>query len=191
MTAALAFDGGFDDESVDIARAFRQILDALARPGQLATVPEMKAPAPLSAAAATVLLTLADNTTPVFLAATHRTETLGSWIRFHTSAPLVTSKAEAVFAVGLWEDLGGLEGFANGTELYPDRSATLIVELPGLESKGMRLTGPGIEKEAWLSLPELEAFQANASLYPLGLDFFFCAGCHLAGLPRSTQVGVA
>ena len=31
MTARLAFDGGFQDESIESARAFRLILDALAR----------------------------------------------------------------------------------------------------------------------------------------------------------------
>lgn len=188
MTANLAFDGGFQDESIESARAFRLILDALARPGRIARLSEMKAPEPLSSAAATVLLTLADSTTPVFLAPAHRTEMVEQWVRFHTSARLVSSKAEAVFALGTWHDLDGLADFSTGTELYPDCSATLIVEQATLRAEGVRLTGPGIEKEAFLSLPDVEAFQLNASLYPLGIDFFFCAGSQLAGLPRSTQV---
>ena len=188
MTARLAFDGGFQDESIESARAFRLILDALARPGRIATLPAMTPPAPLSSAAATVLLTLADSTTPVFLAPAHRIEMVEQWVRFHTSAPLVSSKAEAVFALGTWDDLDGWAGFPTGTELYPDRSATLIVEQASLQAEGVRLTGPGIETEAFLSLPEVEAFKANSSLYPLGLDFFFCSGNQLAGLPRSTQV---
>ncbi len=50
-----------------------------------------------------------------------------------------------------------------GTSEYPDRSANL-------------------------SLPETQAFQDNAALFPLGLDFFFTSGVRIAALLRSTKV---
>jgi alpha-D-ribose 1-methylphosphonate 5-triphosphate synthase subunit PhnH len=78
--------------------------------------------------------------------------------------------------------------FAIGTAEYPDRSATLIVEMPELVAEGARLTGPGIETEAHLSLPEIAAFQANRARFPLGFDCFFTCGERVAGLPRSTRV---
>ncbi|MFU8825518.1 phosphonate C-P lyase system protein PhnH, partial [Yoonia sp.] len=67
-------------------------------------------------------------------------------------------------------------------------STTLIVEMAALTQTGARLTGPGIETTAALSLPESTTFQRNAALYPLGLDFLFTSGDHLAALPRTTRV---
>ena len=64
----------------------------------------------------------------------------------------------------------------------------MIVEQARLVPEGARLTGPGIADMAHLNLPEIEAFRANRKRFPLGLDFFFCAGDRVAGLPRSTHV---
>ncbi|MCV6585976.1 MAG: phosphonate C-P lyase system protein PhnH, partial [Marinibacterium sp.] len=47
---------------------------------------------------------------------------------------------------------------------------------------------PGIRTEAALSLPEAHQFQANATLFPCGLDFFFTSGVEAAALPRTTRV---
>ena len=77
---------------------------------------------------------------------------------------------------------------AVGTPEYPDRSATLIVEMERLQASGARLSGPGIKAAAALSLPEITEFQANARHFPLGLDFLFTCGDRLAALPRSTRV---
>ena len=109
------------------------------------------------------------------------------WITFHTGAPLV-ERARASFALGPWQALLPLTDYPVGSAEYPDRSTTLIVEMPTLTQTGARLTGPGIETAAALSLPDIAAFQRNAALYPLGLDFLFTAGDHLAALPRSTRV---
>jgi alpha-D-ribose 1-methylphosphonate 5-triphosphate synthase subunit PhnH len=84
-----------------------------------------------------------------------------------------------------------LAGFPLGTPEYPDRSATLIVDLPALSATGARLTGPGIRDTAALSLPDPAAFAANGAGFPLGLDFILCAGDRLAGLPRTTRVETA
>lgn len=93
-----------------------------------------------------------------------------------------------MFALGTWEALGPLSAYPIGTPEYPDRSATIIVECADLAADGATLTGPGIRDTANLSLPETQAFQANASLFPLGLDFFFTSDNRIAALPRSTKV---
>lgn len=59
-----------------------------------------------------------------------------------------------MFALGSWAALAPQTDFAIGTPEYPDRSATLIVEVDALTTESARLTGPGIESEAHLSLPE-------------------------------------
>lgn len=184
MSAAL--EGGFADVPVEASRAFRAVLEAMARPGRIERVSGALAPG-LSVAASVVLLTLVDGTTPVFLAEDVDSEELRQWLAFHTGAPVV-GRDGAMFAVGGWAALAPLESYAIGTPEYPDRSATLIVEVERLAGEGVRLTGPGIERDAHLSLPELDAFVANRALFPLGLDFIFCAGDLLAGLPRSTRV---
>lgn len=179
--------GGFSDLPVDAALAFRAALEAMARPGTIHEIGGAQAPAPLSAAAATLILTLCDAETPLHLAPGHDGPEIRDWVTFHTRAPLV-ARAEARFAIGGWQALAPLSDYAIGTAEYPDRSATLIVEMPALAAEGARLTGPGIETEAFLSLPEVAAFAANRALFPLGNDFFFTAGDSLAALPRSTIV---
>jgi len=179
--------GGFADAPVQSARAFRAALDALAHPGRIVTVAGGIAPAPVSPAAATLLLALCDGETPLHLAPGHDAQEVRDWVAFHIGAPIV-GPGEAMFALGGWTALGRLDAYPSGTPDYPDRSATLIVELDRLAAEGPRLTGPGIETEARLSLPETAAFRANRASFPLGLDFFFTAANALAALPRSTFV---
>jgi len=145
-------------------------------------------PAPMSVAAGVAVLVLCDPGTPVHLAGGHDTRGLRDWIGFHTGAPVVAERGAAMFALGRWEALSPLDGYAVGEPEFPDRSATLIVEMDRLEPYGARLTGPGINGSATLSLPEVAAFQGNAARFPLGLDFLFCCGDRLAGLPRSSHV---
>ena len=187
MTAAAALGAGFADPPRDGARAFRALMDAMARPGRIVTVDGIDAPG-LSPAAAATLLTLADGDAPVHLAGSARTAE--GWLAFQTGAPLV-GKPDCAFAVGPWADLAPLDPYAIGTPDYPDRSATLIVEMAELTTDGPTLTGPGIADTARLSLPDPDALRANAARFPLGLDLILCAGDRIAALPRSTRIGEA
>ncbi len=180
-------DGGFADPAREAAYAFRAALNAMARPGTIQHITGADAPSPCSPAAATLILTLCDPTTPIFLAPSHDTAAFRDWITFQTGGPLVPAK-DAMIAIGTWEALLPLDPFAVGTPEYPDRSATLVVETETLASDGPVLRGPGIETTARLTLPEIEAFQRNRALFPLGLDFFFTSEDRVAGLPRSTRV---
>ncbi len=179
--------GGFATPPLDAARAFRAALNAMARPGTIEMVSGATPPAPLSVAAAVLILTLTDGTTPLHLAGAHDCAAVRDWITFQTGAPFVGAK-DAVFAIGTWAALQPISRFSIGTPDYPDRSATLIVEMPNLAAAGARLTGPGIRGAALLSLPEVAAFAANRAHYPLGFDCYFTAGAALAALPRSTKV---
>ncbi|MGY6635139.1 MAG: phosphonate C-P lyase system protein PhnH [Alkalilacustris sp.] len=187
MTEPLS--GGFADPAVQAADAFRAVLQAMARPGRIVRVAGAAPPAPCSPAAGAVLLTLVDGDAPLHLARSHDDADLRDWVRFHTGAALV-QPGEAAFALGDWTALGPLAVYSQGTPEYPDRSATLIVEVQSLEARGTRLTGPGIRDVAALSLPEPTAFAANAARFPLGIDFILTSGDRLAALPRSTRVEV-
>jgi len=182
-----ALQGGFADPPLEAARTFRAAMTAMAEPGRLVEVPGIHPPAPLSQAAAALILTLVDAETPLFLAGAADNAGVRDWVTFQCAAPLTGSEA-ARFAVGTWPALWPLTRFPAGTPDYPDRSATLIVEMAELRAAGARLTGPGIETEAALNLPELAAFAENHARFPLGVDFYFCAGRTIAALPRSTRV---
>ena len=184
---AQTLSGGFTNPAIQSAHIFRHVMEAMARPGTIHSVTGITPPNPLSTAAGAVLLTLCDTDPPVHLAGDTDCAAVRSWLAFHTSAPLV-DRADAMFAIGSWDALNPLDPYQIGSATYPDRSATLIVECTDLTDSGTTLTGPGIKKTAALSLPETSAFQANAALFPLGLDFIFTSGATLAALPRSTQV---
>lgn len=179
-------DAGFANPPADSAVVFRAIMGAMARPGTIGTV---AAPAPdgLSSAAAAVLLVLADGTTPIWMSPV-QTGCARDWLTFHTGAPLAATREDAMFAVGVWDDLMPLGAWPVGTPDYPDRSTTLIVEVATLDGPGTRLTGPGIETETMLPLPDPTALAANAARYPLGVDLILTCGDRLAALPRSTRI---
>ena len=179
--------GGFPDAPRQSARAFRAALEAMARPGTLWAVEGAAPPAPLSVAAGVLILTLCDGTTPLHLGPSYDLPVVRDWVTFHTGAPLVAAK-EAQFACGTWADLIPVDRFAIGLPDYPDRAATLIVEMPALTTQGPRLTGPGIASATHLSLPDTAAFRANRALFPQGFDTYFTCGSQVAGLPRSTIV---
>ncbi|NHQ74675.1 phosphonate C-P lyase system protein PhnH [Roseovarius gahaiensis] len=187
MQTSTPLGGGFDTPATQAAMAFRALMEAMARPGHIETVTGATPPAPLSPAAGAALLTLCDAETPLYLAGPCDTPALRDWLAFHVGAPLV-GPADCAFAVGTWADLQPLTDYSIGTASYPDRSATLIVELDDLGADGAVLRGPGIKDTAALSLPEKAAFQANTAQFPLGLDFIFTSGQRLAALPRSTEV---
>lgn len=185
--SAHTLQGGFANAPIQSAQAFRAVLDAMARPGKIMALRGAAPPAPLSIAAVVVLLTLTDPTTPLHLAGAADCAPVRDWVAFHIGARLVEAE-DAAFALGTWAALQPVTRFAIGQPDYPDRSATLIVEMDRLTNHGPVLTGPGIETATWLSLPETAAFRTNRALFPLGFDCLFTCGDRIAGLPRSTKV---
>ena len=187
-TPSAALSGGFADAPVCAARAFRVLLGVMARPGTIDELSSARPPQGLSAAAGTALLTLADGTTPVALCGAADTADVRDWIAFHIGAPVV-APSQAAFVVGPFAAVMTHAGSLSvGDPAYPDRSATLILELDRLAADGAGLSGPGIRDHVRLSLPKTGPFRQNAQLYPLGFDCFLTSGTAIAGLPRSTRV---
>jgi alpha-D-ribose 1-methylphosphonate 5-triphosphate synthase subunit PhnH len=186
---------GLADPSHDSQQLFRAILDTTSHPGRIVSLPAAPAgPGTLSPAATAYLLTLADRDTPVWLAQPFDRPDVGNFLRFHAGASIVTQRAEAVFAVVAPGT--PLDGFNLGTDAYPDRSATLIVEVPGLTGGPKRQWhGPGIDGRAAVSVAGLsddfwQDWAANHGLFPCGVDIVFTAGTELCALPRSVAVEV-
>ena len=187
---ATRFEGGFADAPVDAAHAFRAALSAMSRPGRVEVLDRARPPEPLSAAAGTLILTLCDGETPLYLAGAHDNPAVRDWITFHTGAPFADA-ADAMFAIGAWDALMPLAAYATGTPEYPDRAATLIVETGGIRLAAMRLAGPGIRETIAADLPAALLSAPERQGFPLGLDFFFTHGTSLTALPRTTRLEAA
>ena len=187
---------GFRDPVRGSQTCFRAVLDAMAHPGRIVAVPALLAggaPAPLGVAATAVALTLCDIDTPIWL--DEASSAVGPYIAFHCGAPIAHSVGDAAFAlIRDLEAMPSLDQFALGSDEYPERSATLVIEVPALDESGpVVLRGPGIRGDARLDVGGLlERFWAEraalAELFPRGIDILFVCGNRLAALPRSTQI---
>lgn len=189
---------GLADPVHDAQSVFRSAMNALAQPGTVQQLDDLKLnpPAPLSIAATALVLTLCDYDTPLWLdPALAANETVKNYIRFHTAAPFVESPAEAAFAlVSDAKLLPAIASFSAGTAEYPDRSTTIILMVDELtETDGITLKGPGIKTEQQFNVAPAPAMfwrqmQDNSTLYPLGIDVIFAGANQVAGLPRSTKI---
>ena len=195
--ATTVYEGGFADPVGASQTVFRALMDAMARPGTVHVLPDVTAPpAPLSASASALIATLADADTPVWLdAALTKTSAVRDWIVFHTGAPIVSNPSDAAFAlVAAPQNLSALNGFALGTQEFPDRSTTIILQVSTL-SDGVQLTleGPGIKDQAQLAPEPLPQhfetqWRANRAAFPRGVDLILAAPGCVAALPRSTRL---
>ncbi|MFQ3623222.1 MAG: phosphonate C-P lyase system protein PhnH [Acetobacteraceae bacterium] len=183
---------GFADPARQAQACFRRLLEATARPGTIVRL-DAPAPPPLPPAAAALALTLCDADTPVWLEPRLATGEVRAWLRFHSGCPIVADEAEAGFAFAS-AALAGPDRLACGSDDYPDRSATLVLEVCALGSgETLILRGPGIEGEARLAVSGLPEWfrpwrERNAALYPRGVDAVLVAADRLAALPRSTVI---
>lgn len=187
---------GFSDPVFQSQAAFRALLAALSEPGTLQQVAgQITPPEGLATATATALLTLADYETPVWLPEALRSGPAGAWLRFHCGAALIDDPAEAAFAViDGTADEPKLSAFNLGTDQFPDRSTTVIMQIAALEGgPALTLSGPGIAgtrtvKPHGLRPGFTDELRENGALYPLGIDVLLAHGEGLIGLPRSTQI---
>ena len=186
---------GLADPVFDSQKIFRAVLDATSHPGRVVPVPSpVEPPAPLRPATASLCLALVDLDTPLWLDAAARTAEVIGYLRFHCGCPISDEPGAARFAVVAdTSRMPDLDVFDAGSDEYPDRSATVIVQVEALEArKGQRLTGPGIETETRVAvrgLPEgfWPAVRRNHARFPRGVDVIFVAGDTIVATPRSTR----
>ena len=196
MNATTSLAAGLLDEVHETQSAFRALLDALARPGQVNTLAPALPGVALGGAMARLLLTLCDEETPVWWQ--NADPDLQHWLRFHTGATVAPRPAMASFA--LLTDVGSapaLADFAAGSAESPEFSSTLVIELPSLQGGTQtQWRGPGIQEQRRLALPGLSAdfwtqWQVNHAAFPQGVDIIFTCAEQIVGLPRTTRVSPA
>ena len=187
---------GLADPVLDSQRIFRGVLDAMSHPGRVVSLGLARPVlAPLHPATLAICLALVDFETPVWLDAASRGADVAAHLRFHCGCRIVDDPARARFAVVAdAARMPALDRFDPGTDEYPDRSATVIVQTHTLAAgAGRRLTGPGIESEGRLDADGLparfwESLRANHDLFPRGVDVLLTAGASVAALPRTARV---
>jgi alpha-D-ribose 1-methylphosphonate 5-triphosphate synthase subunit PhnH len=186
---------GLADPSHDSQRLFRAVLEAFSHPGRIVALAEAPTGVgPLSHAATAFVLTLVDRDTPLWLDPAFDVAAVRDFVRFHTGAQIATREADALFALLTPGRTPLLDGFAIGTDPYPDRSATLVIEVPSLTGGApSTIRGPGIATHAEISVAGLPdsfwgEWAANHALFPCGVDLVFTSGAGLLALPRSIVV---
>jgi alpha-D-ribose 1-methylphosphonate 5-triphosphate synthase subunit PhnH len=176
---------------------FRSVMDALAHPGTIVSVGGLaRTPPPLGCAGGAVALTLLDDETPVWLdPAVAQSPEAVAWLRFHTGAPLTDDPHQAAFGiVGDPPRMPQFEAFSQGSMEYPDRAATLVLQVERLsDDGGIWLSGPGVRGSRALSASPLPAdfaarMRANRARFPRGLDIIVASATMVAALPRSVHV---
>jgi alpha-D-ribose 1-methylphosphonate 5-triphosphate synthase subunit PhnH len=197
MTAkSQIYSGAFADPVFEAQSVFRSLMDCFARPGTVGRLSTAAAPpAPLGEASGAVALTLCDHDTPVWLSPALSKSSAPKWIAFHTGANVTEAKDEARFA--FFEKgaaVPGFDQFSLGTQEYPDRSTTLVVEVEALEG-GQPLIGrgPGIKNGIVVApkgLPDvfLDLWAANRAIFPRGIDLVLTAREAVLCLPRTTKL---
>jgi alpha-D-ribose 1-methylphosphonate 5-triphosphate synthase subunit PhnH len=185
---------GFADATHDAQAVFRAVLDALARPGRLQTLPAsdgLQAPTPLSRGLTALLLTLLDAETSLHLEGPLASDAAWMYARFHTGVQRAAREAADFVAVRAPD--AGLDGLRQGTDEAPQDGTTLIVDTTTLAGHSLVLRGPGIEHTQRIGLCGLPAtfWQARIAQqrhFPRGVDLLIVCGSQLIAIPRSTHL---
>ncbi|MBX9457264.1 MAG: phosphonate C-P lyase system protein PhnH [Rhizobium sp.] len=191
-----AYSGGFAEPVFDSQSVFRRLMDAMARPGTIADIAATAGPpSPMSAGAGGVALALCDHDTLVHLSPAMIDAGIQAWLAFHTGALVAGERSEAAFAfLEQGAQLPPLSTFSTGTQEYPDRSTTIVFDVPDLGGgDAFVLTGPGIENTHEIAPRGLPSHFArmwaeNTALFPRGVDLILTSGRHALCLPRTTRI---
>lgn len=193
-----AFAGAFDAPVFQSQSVFRTLMDCMARPGTIGTLAAgVEPPQPLGAAAGALALTLCDHDTAVYLTPGLAKSAVPQWLVFHTGATVTDDRQTGRFVfIEKGASLPGFSLFAQGTQEYPDRSATLVVEADALEGgRTLVLSGPGIDGERTIApdgLPGMfpALWSENRQCFPRGIDLILVANDRVMCLPRTTTIRI-
>jgi alpha-D-ribose 1-methylphosphonate 5-triphosphate synthase subunit PhnH len=197
MTTVAELPAGFADKVLSAQSTFRSVMNAMARPGSVQRITAAAgAPAPMMRGTAAIALTLFDHDTPLWLdPRMSGTPHVTKWLKFHTGAPGIADSSICSFAlIGDACALPGLDRFAFGSNEYPDRSTTLILQVESLtQGPTLELRGPGIDGSAVLqaAIQPTDLFERlaiNQALFPRGIDVVLVHDDTIVAIPRTTQL---
>jgi len=197
MTTVAELPAGFADKVLLAQSTFRSVMDAMARPGSVQRISAVAGtPDTMMRGTAAIALTLFDHDTPVWLdEGMSATSDAAKWLKFHTSAPVIADSSISSFAlIGDPKNMPALDRFAFGSNEYPDRSTTLILQVESLtDGPVVELQGPGIDGTAALraSIQPRDLFERlaiNAALFPRGIDAVLVHDDSIVAIPRTTRL---
>ena len=197
MTTVAELPAGFADKVMSAQSTFRAVMDAMAHPGSVQRIAVATGtPSRLMRGSAAIALTLFDHDTPVWLdPRISETSDVAKWLKFHTGAPVIADCSVCSFAlVGDPRALPALDRFALGSNEYPDRSTTLILQVGRLTQGPLfELRGPGIDGTATLRAeiqPRdlFERLAVNSALFPRGIDVVLVHDDAIVAIPRTTRI---
>jgi len=189
-----AFDLIFDSQ-----RIFRSLLDAMANPGRIITLPKIGIETPAANKYPLLLLmTLLDHEASFCVMGGDQTQ-VTEYLKTNTgSKESGLGNSDFILVYG-GSSCGLIQGARVGTLEYPDESATVIYDIDSIGAGEMgvllELSGPGIAGKRKVGASGIEQTEIEDVLamrdYPLGLDLIFSdiAG-RIVCIPRSTTVEV-
>ncbi|MGE7905047.1 phosphonate C-P lyase system protein PhnH [Peribacillus sp. NPDC094092] len=185
----------------DIQTVYRKLVTATSRPGSL-VVFEREAKTldvQMECLSSTILLALTVLDPEVtFKVIAKEGETVSRMINQLTySKPVDLPEADFIFILHDASEEQMKEAIykaKKGNLLNPHESAMVILEVPDVtKGDSMILSGPGIQGESFISLPNVSAWlgarnEKNIE-FPLGIDMYFVDQLdRLIALPRTTQI---
>jgi alpha-D-ribose 1-methylphosphonate 5-triphosphate synthase subunit PhnH len=197
MTTIAELPAGFADKVLSAQSTFRSVMDAMARPGTVQQVSaSVGTPGPMMRGTAAIALTLFDHDTPIWLdARMSEISEVAKWLKFHSGAPVLDDPSVCHFAlIGNGSALPDLSCFSFGSNEYPDRSTTLILQVDSLKhGSAFELSGPGIDGTALLRamiepVDLFERLAINETLFPRGIDVVLVSGEAIVAIPRTTRL---
>jgi alpha-D-ribose 1-methylphosphonate 5-triphosphate synthase subunit PhnH len=197
MTTIAELPAGFADKVLSAQSTFRSVMDAMARPGSVQqVVASVGTPGSMMLGTAAIALTLFDHDTPIWLdSKMSETSEVAKWLKFHSGAPVLDDPSVCSFAlIGNGNALPDLSSFSLGTNEYPDRSTTLIIQVDSLKhGSSLKLRGPGIDGTVTLRalIEPVDLFDRlviNEALFPRGIDIVLVSGDAIVAIPRTTRL---
>lgn len=184
-------------------RAFRQVLEAFARPGtvgQIDAFPKSGETAPVPDYFETAVRLFVDQAV-TFCAVGAASHDVACWLTVQTHAKQVQTQEADFVLVPATSDAIHVEAIAQakpGTLEEPEKGAMVVLlvdsisEVPAKGLTRLGLSGPGIEKTAELYVSQAEWAHARAERadeYPCGIEILLVDGeGNVAALPRTTRI---
>lgn len=204
-----AFDVTFDSQMI-----FRSLLDAMARPGSIVVLPDIKITSPaLNRYPLLLLMTLLDHEVSFYVSG-HSDENVNAsrqavaeYLRSNTGSNESALRDADFILVCEGSSQGLIRRVKQGTLEYPDESATVVYDVGSIGDRGydgddshdeymlLELSGPGIAGKCMIAISGMEPAEIEDVLamrnYPLGIDAILSdRNGNIACIPRSTNVRV-
>ncbi|MEA1869422.1 MAG: phosphonate C-P lyase system protein PhnH [Euryarchaeota archaeon] len=189
-----AFDVIFDSQ-----RIFRSLLDAMANPGRIITLPDIRIETPATNRHPLLLLmTLLDHEVNFYVMGGAQTQ-VTEYLKTNTGSKESRLENSDFILVYDGSSHGLIQSARVGTLEYPDESATVIYDIDSIGYGGedilLELSGPGIADKRRIGVSGIEQTEIGDVLamqdYPLGLDLIFSDNAgRIACIPRSTTMKV-